>query len=135
MISEALLTIDSDIENWQRIQLVETMREGIDTDPQPLDDKVFEVVDGLIPVWNHELINAWRDANCPRPDDFDMEPLITADPFAIMHAGLSAAWDNYLRQLFNAYGVDITSNDDDVRQDALQACHDVLSAYGVGTSS
>ena len=133
MIDSPMLQIDSQLENVQRKELVERMLETLATDSQAgdIDDKVWSVCNGFIPVYHYQLVREWNDANYPRPDEYGLEPLLTADPFEIMRAGLINAAQDYLQQLFNAYHVDVYSTSDAVTEEAINACRDVLTNYGV----
>jgi len=65
-------SIDYPLSHGLQLQVAEVLGEALTGDHGPdayLYDIVSEVVDSVMPVYYTDIMNEWREANCPDPED------------------------------------------------------------------
>ena len=123
--------IDSTLENWQRMELLEDVLERLATDPSDFWDIRHEAVNAFIPVYQSDKVRYWQEANFPLAEDYGMEPFSSNKAFEIMEVGLFACADDYLEQMFDEHNVDLDSNTTEMREYALGVVQQELLKYGI----
>jgi len=68
-----------------------------DNDDSRPTDWVHEIVDNWVPVYNNHVRDAWIEADCPEPEDYDVEG--TGNIHNRMQAGIYYAAVSYLNEV------------------------------------
>jgi hypothetical protein len=89
--------VETDLSYNQKLDLLFVAADAYgnyDSDSRYHEDAAHEIVDNWVPWANHEIRQAWADAGCPEPEDFDLEA--KGNIHARMQQGIYGAAQQYL---------------------------------------
>jgi hypothetical protein len=91
-------SIDYPLSHGLQLQVAEVLGEALTGDHGPdayLYDIVSEVVDSVMPVYYTDIMDEWREADCPDPEDSDHDPNSGPVIFGLMTRALREAIQDF----------------------------------------